>query len=376
MKWLRKLLDPNPDWKFPEDPGQPEGHEFQSPLPIGELQEVMNNLGVGGTALKQLVGPAVTEYHVRPKPNARDRAFAGSVEDLKIHLGVDGVRYMGSIGAGHVGFEIANKKRVAVPLEFFLTNDLFDRGRVLPIALSRTNGTQFTFDLADAPHMIIAGATGSGKSVLLNTILSGWMYTRSPDEVKLLLIDPKRTEFLKFGKTPHVDRLVTEPYEAVAALQQLVELMEARYKAIASKQCSNYKEWNKVCRPNEWMAPYVCVIDEFADLYLSDKKGVGEAVIKLAQKARAAGIHLIIATQRPSADVFPGLIKANFPVRIALRVSSRVNSQVIIDEPGAENLLGMGDCLMQDGSRTVRLHGPWIDNEHVGKLVRHWAKQK
>lgn len=376
MGLLKRMLGIKPPWYLPPDPGIPDLGASEKPIQPGRLQQVLDQLKVNGMVTGSVLGPVVTEYTVRPKPGSKNRSFASATDDLKIHLGVSGVRYMGSIGDGAVGYEIANSKRAPVSLESLLTPDFFDTRRVLPITLSKTNGKAFTFDLTEAPHMIVAGATGSGKSVLLNTILSGWMYTRTPDEVKLLLIDPKRTEFLKFGKSPHVDRLVTSPPDAVAALQQLIVLMEQRYEAIASKQCSNYREWNSVCKANQWMVPYVAVIDEFADLYLSDKKRVGEAVIKLAQKARAAGIHMIIATQRPSADVFPGLIKANFPVRLALRVSSRVNSQVIIDEPGAENLLGLGDCLHQDGSYTTRLHGAWIDNDHVNRLVRYWAAQK
>lgn len=378
MKWLRKLLGGEPDWRLPPDPGIPQGMTPEAPCTQATFNQVLKDLKVPGHVIRVMPGPAVTVYACQLEPSARNRSFANSAVDIRIHLGVGSVRYLGTYGNGLVGFEVANVNRHAVPLEVFLTDSLYERRQRLPIVLSQPNGRPHVFDLTAAPHLIIAGATGSGKSVLLNTILSSWMYTMAPSELRMTLIDPKRTEFMKFRGLPHLHELVTTPPDAARSLQELCEEMEGRYSAIASKNCSNWLEWNERLG-DPWhrlrMIPWVCVVDEFADLFLSDQKGVGEPVLKLAQKARAAGIHLVIATQRPSREVFPGLIKANFPVRIALRVSSKVNSQVIIDQPGAENLLGMGDCLLQDGAETIRLHGPWISNEHVERVVKHWARQ-
>jgi S-DNA-T family DNA segregation ATPase FtsK/SpoIIIE len=244
----------------------------------------------------------------------------------------------------------------------------------LPVILGvNASYETYGFDLAELPHLLIAGTTGSGKSILIKTILASIMYQLTPNDIRLVMVDPKRVDFGIFNASPFMAyRVITDIEVASIALQTLVDEMELRYDILEQSQASNISLYNQTAKPGKQMPYIVAVIDEFADLIMADKTDIGDNIIRIAQKARACGIHLILATQRPSAEVISGLIKANVPGKIALSVSSAINSKIIIDRSGAEKLLGKGDMIFisPDVKDGIRLQGAYISDDEIMKFMK------
>ena len=338
-------------------------------------------------------GPVVTTYEFKPDPGVKYSRVTGLVDDLCIALEAESIRIDRLPGKPHVGIEVPNPERETIFLREVLESRQFRESESkLTLALGKTiDGINYTADLTRMPHLLIAGATGTGKSVCLNSLVVSVLYKARPDEVKFIMIDPKRLELGLYADIPHLATpIITEPKKAANALKWAVSQMEQRYKQLAQWGVRNIDGYNaEVERRNNvldfdeegqpWKTlPYiVIIIDELADLMMTCGSDVEEAITRLAQMARAVGIHLVLATQRPSVDVITGLIKANFPSRIAFRVSSKVDSRTIIDSNGAEQLLGRGDMLFlpPGTSRLLRVHGAYLDENEVAKIVAHIKAQ-
>jgi S-DNA-T family DNA segregation ATPase FtsK/SpoIIIE len=338
-------------------------------------------------------GPVVTTYEFKPDPGVKYSRVTGLVDDLCIALEAESIRIDRLPGKPHVGIEVPNPERETIFLREVLESRQFRESESkLTLALGKTiDGINYTADLTRMPHLLIAGATGTGKSVCLNSLVVSVLYKARPDEVKFIMIDPKRLELGLYADIPHLATpIITEPKKAANALKWAVSQMEQRYKQLAQWGVRNIDGYNaEVERRNNvldfdeegqpWKTlPYiVIIIDELADLMMTCGADVEEAITRLAQMARAVGIHLVLATQRPSVDVITGLIKANFPSRIAFRVSQKVDSRTIIDANGAEQLLGRGDMLFlpPGTSRLLRVHGAYLDENEVAKIVAHIKAQ-
>ncbi|HJR08207.1 MAG TPA: DNA translocase FtsK [Pyrinomonadaceae bacterium] len=338
-------------------------------------------------------GPVVTTYEFKPDPGVKYSRVTGLVDDLCLALKAESIRIDRVPGKAHVGIEVPNHQRDNIMLREVIESRHFkDSNSKLTLALGKTiDGLNYVADLARMPHLLIAGATGTGKSVCLNSLVVSILYKARPDEVKFIMIDPKRLELGLYADIPHLATpIITDPKRAANALKWAVAQMEARYKELAKWGVRNIDGFNvEVMRRNmvedyddegqPWKTlPYIVIIvDELADLMMTAGHDVEEAITRLAQMARAVGIHLVLATQRPSVDVITGLIKANFPSRIAFRVSSKVDSRTIIDANGAEQLLGRGDMLFlpPGTSRLVRVHGAFLDESEVGRIVAHIKAQ-
>jgi S-DNA-T family DNA segregation ATPase FtsK/SpoIIIE len=338
-------------------------------------------------------GPVVTTYEFKPDPGVKYSRVTGLVDDLCIALEAESIRIDRLPGKPHVGIEVPNPERETIFMREVLESRQFRESESkLTLALGKTiDGINYTADLTRMPHLLIAGATGTGKSVCLNSLVVSILYKARPDEVKFIMIDPKRLELGLYADIPHLATpIITEPKKAANALKWAVSQMEQRYKQLAQWGVRNIDGYNaEVERRNNvldfdeegqpWKTlPYiVIIIDELADLMMTCGADVEEAITRLAQMARAVGIHLVLATQRPSVDVITGLIKANFPSRIAFRVSQKVDSRTIIDANGAEQLLGRGDMLFlpPGTSRLLRVHGAFLDENEVAKIVAHIKAQ-
>ena len=338
-------------------------------------------------------GPVVTTYEFKPDPGVKYSRVTGLVDDLCLALKAESIRIDRVPGKAHVGIEVPNQQRDNIMLREVIESRHFkESNSKLTLALGKTiDGLNYVADLARMPHLLIAGATGTGKSVCLNSLVVSILYKARPDEVKFIMIDPKRLELGLYADIPHLATpIITDPKRAANALKWAVAQMEARYKELAKWGVRNIDGFNvEVMRRNmvedyddegqPWKTlPYIVIIvDELADLMMTAGHDVEEAITRLAQMARAVGIHLVLATQRPSVDVITGLIKANFPSRIALRTSSKVDSRTIIDSNGAEQLLGRGDMLFlpPGTSRLIRVHGAYLDESEVGRIVAHIKAQ-
>lgn len=352
------------------------------------LESCLNDFGIQGEVQDVVPGPVVTMFEYKPAPGVKISRIAGLSDDLALALKASAVRIEAPLaGRDTVGVEIPNEQRQTVYLREVMQSAAFrDSKSLLTLALGKDiHGRPHTADLAKMPHLLVAGATGQGKSVCLNSILLSFLYKAAPDQVKLLLVDPKRIELSVYADIPHlVHPVVTDMALAKNALEWAVYEMEKRYDAMARLGVRNIEGFNKKLatlgtdRAPELAEleplPYlVIVIDELADLMLTARKEVETSIVRLAQLARAAGIHMIIATQRPSVDVVTGLIKANFPSRIAFTVTSPQDSRTILDTVGANHLLGKGDMLFKPGGgKTMRLHGALVDEDEIGKVIEFW----
>jgi DNA segregation ATPase FtsK/SpoIIIE, S-DNA-T family len=392
-----------------------------------KLIQTLENYGIQGQVTAIRPGPVVTMYEFAPAPGTRLNKIVNLADDLAMSLEALKVRIVAPIpGKAAVGIEVPNRTRETVYLKEILADDVFQQGKAkLPLALGKDiEGAPVVVDLAKMPHLLVAGATGSGKSVAVNTMITSLLYSATPEDVRFIMVDPKVLELSIYEGVPHLLLpVVTDPKKANLALRWAVEEMERRYDLLARmgvRDIASYnKKLQKVAARDEarklrdaadeaeraaeaddfaWEGekpdaatmqeemdldepprklPYiVVVIDEFADLMMCAPKDVETSVARIAQKARAAGIHLMLATQRPSVDVITGLIKANFPSRIAFHVTSKVDSRTILDQMGAENLLGAGDMLFSDrGSAPQRLHGCYVQEEEIGRVVDFLKKQ-
>ncbi|MEA2176459.1 MAG: segregation ATPase FtsK/SpoIIIE, family, partial [Blastocatellia bacterium] len=339
-------------------------------------------------------GPVVTTYEFKPDPGVKYSRVTGLVEDLCLALKAESIRIDRVPGKAHVGIEVPNSQRETIHLREVIESRQFrESNSKLTIALGKTiDGLNYVADLARMPHLLIAGSTGAGKSVGVNSLIVSIIYKARPDEVKFIMVDPKRLELGLYAAIPHLATpIITDPKRASIALKWAVKEMEDRYKRLAGWAVRNIdgyntevsrrnlvKDYDEVTGEPHQTLPYiVIIIDELADLMMVSGHEVEESITRLAQMARAVGIHLVLATQRPSVDVITGLIKANFPSRISYRVSSKVDSRTIIDANGAEQLLGRGDMLFlpPGTSRLVRVHGAYVDEAEIGRIVAHTKAQ-
>src|SRR5215212_23603 len=347
----------------------------------GQLVEALSHFKLDARVIGTVTGPHVTRYELRLAPGIKMSKVATLKDDLAYALAAEQVRILAPIpGKQAVGVEVPNRVRKMVHL-----GDVFQESpsgwSPLSVWLGKDiAGKAIGTDLAKQPHVLVAGTTGSGKSGCVNAMLSSILLRATPNEVRLVLVDPKRVELNHYEGIPHLlTPVVTSPRLAANVLQNLIREMEQRYTHMAPLRARNIIELNKIrVKMGEPPLPYIlCVIDELADLMMVAPTEVEDAIIRLAQKARAVGIHLVLATQRPSADVITGLIKANVPARIAFAVSSQVDSRVILDSNGAESLLGQGDMLFRpvEESRPKRVQGAFISEEEIEKLTQHWRRQ-
>jgi DNA segregation ATPase FtsK/SpoIIIE, S-DNA-T family len=335
------------------------------------LKKKLHDFGVDGHIVQASPGPVITSYEFEPAAGVKVSQVVNLADDLALAMKVAAVRIIGPIpGRGTVAVEVPNPETSTVYLREILVSPEFvtTKGR-LPLALGKdTTGNPVIADLAAMPHLLIAGSTGSGKSVGLNTMICSLLYKATPADVRFLLIDPKRLELGVYEKIPHLlAPVVTDAKEASARLKWIVGKMDARYKQLQAKAVRNIEGYNKEVPPEERLPYWVVVVDELADLMMVSAGEVQNSLIRLAQIARAVGIHLIVATQRPSVDVVTGLIKANFPTRIAFQVASKVDSRTVLDANGAEQLLGRGDMIFvpPGASRQMRVHGSWVADKEV-----------
>jgi S-DNA-T family DNA segregation ATPase FtsK/SpoIIIE len=363
------------------------------------LEKKLADFGVGGSVVTVHPGPVITMYEFEPASGIKVNKIVGLADDLALALRALSVRIIAPLpGKSVVGIEVANADREVVYLRDLLENDRFRSSKSqLPVALGKDIfGNPVDADLAKMPHLLVAGATGTGKSVFLNALLCSILCRKAPDELKLLLVDPKLLELSVYAGIPHlIADVVTNPKRASAALAGVVRKMEERYHLMAALGVRSIQQFNERCQrevaagnltfrlkpkpgeaegvevPFERLPYIVVIIDELADLMVVCAKDVEESLQRLAQMARAAGIHLVLATQRPSVDVLTGVIKANFPARISFQVSSRTDSRTILDQNGADSLLGSGDMLFlpPGTSKLQRLHGAFVTEEEVAKLT-------
>ena len=348
------------------------------------------------TKIRATIGPTVTLYEIVPAPGVRISKIKNLEDDIALSLSALGIRIIAPIpGKGTIGIEVPNKKKQIVSLKEVLLSEKFQQSKMeLPIGLGKTIANEvFVADLAKMPHLLIAGATGQGKSVGINTVLMSLLYKKHPSEVKLVLIDPKKVELFPYGKLDHhflgflpdqEEPITTETKKVVHILNSLCIEMDQRYDLLKKAGARNIKEYNKKFRARKLnpenghkFLPYiVLVIDEFADLIMTAGKEIELPIGRLAQLARAIGIHLIIATQRPSVNIITGIIKANFPARVAFKVTSKIDSRTILDGGGAEQLIGRGDMLLSVGGDMIRLQCAFVDTPEVEAVIQQIHDQK
>jgi S-DNA-T family DNA segregation ATPase FtsK/SpoIIIE len=361
-----------------------------------KIVETLKNYKIGIAEIKATVGPTITLYEIVPEAGIRISKIKNLEDDIALSLSALGIRIIAPIpGKGTIGIEVPNKKSTIVSMHSVISSKKFQESRMeLPIALGKTISNEtFVVDLAKMPHLLMAGATGQGKSVGLNAVLTSILYKKHPAEVKFILVDPKKVELTLFNKIerhylaklPDVEEaIITDTTKVVHTLNSLCIEMDNRYDLLKSAMVRNIKEYNvkfkqRKLNPNDGhqFLPYiVLVIDEFADLIMTAGKEVETPIARLAQLARAIGIHLIVATQRPSVNVITGIIKANFPARIAFRVTSKIDSRTILDAGGADQLIGRGDLLYTAGNEIERIQCAFVDTPEVEKITDFIGSQK
>jgi DNA segregation ATPase FtsK/SpoIIIE, S-DNA-T family len=357
------------------------------------LEEKCREFSVEGSVAQIHPGPVVTTFEFKPDAGVKYSKITGLADDLCLAMQAESVLIDRIPGKSTVGIQIPNKTREQISLRELLESDVYQRSTSkLTIALGKSiHGEPFMADLATMPHLLIAGSTGAGKSVGINGMLTSILYRATPDDVRMIMIDPKRLELGMYEDIPHLlTPVVVDPKQAANALRWAVREMEERYKTLAAEGVRNIEQYNRNVQqaidgkytPKDGVAPkalpfIVVVIDELADLMMVASNEVEESIARLAQMARAVGIHLILATQRPSVDVITGLIKANMPSRLSFRVQSKIDSRTILDSNGAEQLLGRGDMLFLPpaSSRFIRLHGPYISEQESARLASFLRKQ-
>jgi len=351
---------------------------------IDDLMAKLQQFKIDGEVVRTYSGPLVTTFEFKPAPNVKVSKILGLQDDLAMALSAETIRIQAPIpGRDVVGIEIPNANIDTIYLREILESNIFKESKSnLTVALGKDIvGNPFVTDIKKLPHLLIAGTTGSGKSVGINAMILSLLYRNDPEHLKLMLIDPKMLEFASYEDIPHlITPVITEPAKAIAALANMVGEMERRYRLMADARTKNIENYNeKVKKTGEETFPYiVVVIDELADLMMSGGKEVELSIARLAQKSRACGIHLIVATQRPSVDVVTGMIKANLPSRLSYRVGSRIDSKVILDAMGADSLLGRGDGLFTPPGSTglVRIHAPWNTEEEIEQIVEYIKAQR
>jgi S-DNA-T family DNA segregation ATPase FtsK/SpoIIIE len=360
------------------------------------IVNTLNNYKIGISNIKATVGPTVTLYEIVPEAGVRISKIKNLEDDIALSLSALGIRIIAPIpGRGTIGIEVPNKNPKIVSMRSVIASPKFQNAEMeLPLSLGKTISNEtFVVDLVKMPHLLMAGATGQGKSVGLNAILASLLYKKHPAEVKFVLVDPKKVELTLFNKIERhylaklpdtEEAIITDTHKVINTLNSLCIEMDERYDLLKDALCRNIKEYNakfkkRKLNPNDGhrYLPYiVLVIDEFADLIMTAGKEVETPIARLAQLARAIGIHLIIATQRPSVNVITGIIKANFPARIAFRVTSKIDSRTILDSAGADQLIGRGDMLYTQGNDLTRLQCAFVDTPEVAEIVDYIGSQK
>lgn len=361
-----------------------------------KIVSTLRNYKIGIAQIKATIGPTVTLYEIVPEAGVRISKIKNLEDDIALSLAALGIRIIAPIpGKGTIGIEVPNKNATTVSMRSVIASSKFQKAEMeLPIAFGKTISNEtFVVDLAKMPHMLMAGATGQGKSVGLNAVLTSLLYKKHPAEVKFILIDPKKVELTLYNKIerhflaklPDSDEaIITDNTKVINTLNSLCIEMDNRYELLKLALVRNIKEYNtkfkaRKLNPNDGhkFLPYiVLVIDEFADLIMTAGKEVETPIARLAQLARAIGIHLIIATQRPSVNVITGIIKANFPARIAFRVASKIDSRTILDSQGADQLIGRGDMLFTQGNDVTRIQCAFVDTPEVAKITEYIGSQK
>jgi|SRR5690625_475758 len=360
-----------------------------------QIITTLQNYKIEITKIRATVGPTVTLYEIVPAPGVRISKIKNLEDDIALSLAALGIRIIAPIpGKGTIGIEVPNKKKQIVSLKEVMASEKFlDAKMELPVALGKTISNEvFIADLAKMPHLLIAGATGQGKSVGINTIIMSLLYRKHPSQVKLVLIDPKKVELFPYSKLDkhflaylpgQEEPIITDTKKVVHTLNSLCIEMDERYNLLKKAHARNIKEYNKKftarklnpLNGHKYLPFIVLVIDEFADLIMTAGKEVEMPIARLAQLARAVGIHLIIATQRPSVNIITGVIKANFPARVAFKVTSKVDSRTILDAGGADQLIGRGDMLLSVGSDMVRLQCAFVDTPEVERVIDFISEQ-
>lgn len=351
----------------------------------GIIVQKLQDLGIEIISVTANPGPVVTQYELTPAPNVRISRIEGLGDDLAMALSARSIRIEAPIpGKAVVGIEIPNQEAEAIRIKPLLTPTdtagAWVPSQVIPFALGKdVGGAPQIRDLASMPHLLIAGATGSGKSVMVNAIIVSMLFARTPQDLRMILVDPKRVELSGYNGLPHLlVPVITESDKAASALKWAVLEMENRYRMFAAAGARNLETYN-ASRENadDRMYSIVIIIDELADLMMQDGRETEESIVRIAQKARATGIHLILATQRPSVNVVTGLIKANIPSRIAFSMASQIDSRTVLDAPGAEDLIGRGDMLFQpsDAPKPTRMQGVFVSDREINAVVTHWRDQ-
>jgi len=360
------------------------------------IVDTLNNYKIGISNIKATIGPTVTLYEIIPEAGVRISKIKNLEDDIALSLSALGIRIIAPIpGKGTIGIEVPNKNSTIVSMRSVIASQKFQKSEMqLPIALGKTISNEtFVVDLAKMPHLLMAGATGQGKSVGLNAVLTSLLYKKHPAEVKFVLVDPKKVELTLFNKIERhylaklpdsEEAIITDNTKVINTLNSLCIEMDNRYELLKNALCRNIAEYNakfkaRKLNPNDGhqFLPYiVLVVDEFADLIMTAGKEVETPIARLAQLARAIGIHLIVATQRPSVNVITGIIKANFPARIAFRVTSKIDSRTILDGSGADQLIGRGDMLFTQGNEMIRIQCAFVDTPEVEKITDFIGSQK
>ena len=361
-----------------------------------KIVETLGHYNIGITSISATVGPTITLYEIVPEAGVRISKIKNLEDDISLSLAAEGIRIIAPIpGKGTIGIEVPNVNKNTVSMLEVLQSEKFQNSKMeLPIAFGKTISNEtFIVDLAKMPHLLMAGATGQGKSVGLNAMLVSLLYKKHPSQIKFVLVDPKKVELTLFNKIERhylaklpdsEDAIITDTKKVVNTVNSLCIEMDERYELCKNANCRNIKEYNakfvsRKLNPNDGhrFLPYiVLVIDEFADLIMTAGKEIETPIARLAQLARAIGIHLIVATQRPSVNVITGIIKANFPARVAFRVTSTIDSRTIMDTKGAEQLIGMGDMLISTGNDLTRLQCAFIDTPEVEKITEYIGSQR
>ncbi len=361
-----------------------------------QIISTLSNYNISISRIKATVGPTVTLYEIVPAPGVRISKIKNLEDDIALSLAALGIRIIAPIpGKGTIGIEVPNRKKEIVSMRSMLASEKFIKSKYeLPIALGKTIANEhFIADLAKMPHLLMAGATGQGKSVGLNAILVSLLYKKHPSQIKFVLIDPKKVELSLFKRIENhflatlpdnEETIITDTSKVIATLNSLTKEMDMRYDLLKEGHVRNIKEYNEkfVARRlnpekgHRFMPYIILIIDEFADLMMTAGKEVEQPIARLAQLARAVGIHLIVATQRPSVNIITGVIKANFPARVAFKVTSKVDSRTILDSSGADQLIGRGDMLLSVGGNLVRLQCAFIDTHEVEQVTDFIGEQK
>ena len=361
-----------------------------------KIVETLNNYKIGISNIKATIGPTVTLYEIVPDAGIRISKIKNLEDDIALSLAALGIRIIAPIpGKGTIGIEVPNQKPSIVSMRSVISSAKFQNAEMeLPIAMGKTISNEtFVVDLAKMPHLLMAGATGQGKSVGLNAVLTSLIYKKHPAEVKFVLVDPKKVELNIYSKIERhylaklpdtEEAIITDNTKVINTLNSLCIEIDNRYELLKNGMCRNLKEYNKKFKERKLnpkdghsFLPYIIlVVDEFADLIMTAGKEVETPIARLAQLARAIGIHLIIATQRPSVNVITGIIKANFPARVAFRVTSKIDSRTILDSGGADQLIGRGDMLFTQGNELTRIQCAFVDTPEVERLASYVGAQR